>query len=224
MVPQGPVSLNPAPDKIASQLANSEGLGRVRLHTQHSLGRQDQVRRLAAFRQGRPEVGGLSAGAQQTLQSSWARATKTSYGLGFRYYTEFCRRHQFDEIEANAVNLINFLQEEFERGGKQYRTLNSYRSAVSATLGTCPNTGRPVGQHPLVCRFLKGVHRLRAPKTKLFPSWDIVKVLNYLKTWGVTEKLSLRKLLMRTAFLVALVCYKRPADLINMNITPLAAQ
>ena len=71
-----------------------------------------------------------------------------------------------------------------------------------------------------MCRFLRGVHRLRAPKTKLFPSWDIVNVLNYLKTWGVTEKLSLRKLLMRTAFLVALVCYKRPADLINMNITP----
>ena len=125
-----------------------------------------------------------------------------------------------DETEANEINLINFLQEEFEHGGKQYRTLNSYRSAVSATLGTCPNTGKPVGQHPLVCRFLRGVHRLRAPKTKLFPSWDIVNVLNYLKTWGVTEKLSLRKLLMRTAFLVALVCYKRPADLINMNITP----
>ena len=47
-----------------------------------------------------------------------------------------------------------------------------------------------------------------------------MKVLNYLKTWGVTGKLSLRKLLMRTAFLVALVCYKRPADLINMKITP----
>ena len=116
------------------------------------------------------------------------------------------------------MNLINFLQHEFETNERQYRTLNSYRSAVSATLGTCARNGRPVGQDPLVCRFLRGVHRLRPPKTKLFPNWDILQVVNYLKTWGKVKDLSLKQLLMKTSFLVALVCYKRPSDLINMDV------
>lgn len=116
------------------------------------------------------------------------------------------------------MNLINFLQFEYEVNKRQYRTVNTYRSAVSTTLGTCPNLGIPIGQDPLVCRFMRGVHRLRPPKTKLFPNWDIVSVLNQLLSWGETRTLSLRKLSMKTAFLVALVCYKRPADLCNMQV------
>ena len=38
--------------------------------------------------------------------------------------------------------------------GKQYSTLNSLWSALSATIP--PIEGQPVGQHPLVCRALQG--------------------------------------------------------------------
>ena len=117
-----------------------------------------------------------------------------------------------EESTPSAVNLINFLQFEFEANGKQYRTLNTYRSAVSTTLGTCPVRGSPVGQDPLVCRFMRGLLRLRPPKTKLFPTWDLVTVLN--------RSLTLLQLLKKTAFLVAVVCYKRPADLCNMQVVP----
>ena len=65
---------------------------------------------------------------------------------------------------------------------------------------------------------MRGLHRLRPPKTQLFPTWDIVTVLNRLASWGETKQLSLAKLLKKTAFLVALVCYKRPADLCNMQV------
>ena len=88
------------------------------------------------------------------------------------------------------MNLINFLQHEYKVNKKQYRTINSYRSATSTTLGTCPKLGIPIGQDPLVCRFMRGVHRLRPPKSKL----DIVTVLNNLVSWGETKTLSLRKL------------------------------
>ena len=43
-------------------------------------------------------------------------------------------------------------------------------------------------------------------------------VVNRLISWGEVEKLSLLQLLKKTAFLVAVVCYKRPADLCNMQI------
>ena len=119
---------------------------------------------------------------------------------------------------AGRVCPVNFLQFEFEENGKQYRTINTYRSAVSTTLGTCPVRGAPVGQDPLVCRFMKGLLRLKPPKTQLFPNWDLVTVLDRLMSWEDIKQLSLLQLLKKTAFLVAIVCYKRPADLCNMQI------
>ena len=65
---------------------------------------------------------------------------------------------------------------------------------------------------------MRGILRQRPPKTKLFPTWEVTSVLNYLKSWGLTRLLTLEQLLMKTAFLLALVCYKRPADLCNMQV------
>ena len=64
---------------------------------------------------------------------------------------------------------------------------------------------------------MRGILRQRPPKNKLFPTWDVTSVLNHLKSWGEARSLSLKKLLMKTAFLLGLVCYKRPADLCNMQ-------
>ena len=65
---------------------------------------------------------------------------------------------------------------------------------------------------------MRGLLRLKPPKTQLFPNWDLVTVLNRLIKWGEMEQLSLLQLLKKTAFLVAVVCYKRPADLCNMQV------
>ena len=88
----------------------------------------------------------------------------------------FCRAHLLDESAPSAVNLINFLQ--FEVNNRQFKTVNTYSSAVSSTLGTCPVLGKRIGQDPLVCRFMRRIHRLKPPKTTLFPSWELVTVLN----------------------------------------------
>ena len=169
VVLQGCQSVSTAAGEAACPQSDGLVSGRVPEHPQHSHRKVDQVCRLDAYRQGRPEVGGLSPGALSTLQQSWAKATQESYGLGFRYWTQFCRQHQLDEAAPSSVNLINFLQHEYEVNKKQYRTINSYRSATSTTLGTCPKLGIPIGQDPMVCRFMRGVHRLRPPKSKNFP-------------------------------------------------------
>ena len=156
------------------------------------------------YRQGWPKIGKLSFGAVETLQQGWADKTQEGYGLGYRYYTQYCKSNELDPFEPSPVNLINFLQSEFDKN-KEYRTINVYRSSVSSTLGPCPDTDLPVGQDPLVCRFMKGVRRRRPPKPKLFPTWRVNDVLEYLKSWGNVKNLTLRKLLLKTAFLVALV-------------------
>ena len=67
---------------------------------------------------------------------------------------------------------------------------------------------------------MKGLLRLKPPKTQLFPNWDLVTVLDKLVNWGNIKQLSLLQLIKKTAFLVAVVCYKRPADLCNMQVVP----
>ena len=86
------------------------------------------------------------------------------------------------------------------------------------TLGTYPELGKPVGQDPLVCRFLRWVHRLRPPKSRQFLTWEVSSVFSYIRSWGKTKDLSLKRLILKTAFLVALVCFKRLADSCNMNM------
>ena len=55
---------------------------------------------------------------------------------------------------------------------------------------------------------------------KLFPNWSIATVLTFLKSFGESKSLSLSRLLIKTCFLVSLVCCKRPACLRNMKKVP----
>ena len=65
---------------------------------------------------------------------------------------------------ASLSDIANFLSSEFENG-KQYSTLNTYRSAISATHP--PIEGYPVGQHLIVCRLLQGMFNERLPQPKV---------------------------------------------------------
>ena len=66
-----------------------------------------------------------------------------------------------DVSAPSSENLINFLQYEFEVNGRQYRNIHTYRLAASSSLGTFPALGKPIDQDPLVCRYMRGVNRLR---------------------------------------------------------------
>ena len=68
-----------------SQPNDSARSGKFRELSSKDKGKQDKVCRLAAYWQSRPEMGRLSSGAITIVQSSWAKGTEESYGLGFRY-------------------------------------------------------------------------------------------------------------------------------------------
>ena len=132
------------------------------------------------------------------------------YGLGYRYYTEFCRKHQLDPFVPDPLNLQNCLTFCLEVKKCQYRTLNCYRSAVSSTLSIDPASGQPVGRDALVSTSFRGVCRLQPPRIKLFPNWSIATVLSYLKSIGDSRSLSLSQLLVKP-------CCTRPPCLHNMR-------
>ena len=60
------------------------------------------------------------------------------------------------------------------------------------------------GTHPIVIRFMKGVFNSRPTKARYPYTWDVDKVLNYLKTLSPVRQLSLKDLTLKLRMLIVL--------------------
>ena len=152
---------------------------------------------------------GLSAEAFDLLCSAWRGSTEKSYAVAWRKWSLWCQSTERDPLSASLEDIVEFLTSEFQ-AGFQYSTINSIRSALSATLP--PIDGTPVGQHPLVSRLLQGIFNRRPPLPKYNSTWDVNTVIIYIRE-GQTETLSLKDLSYKLAMLLALLSATRSSDL-----------
>ena len=90
--------------------------------------------------------------------------------------------------------------------GKEYRTINVYRSALSAILPKLD--GFSVGQRLLVCQTMKGIFQSKPPLPRYCSSWDVSGVLEYIKSLGNNEDLTIKQLSAKLA-LCAHICGAR---------------
>ena len=100
------------------------------------------------------------------------------------------------------------------KSGKQHSTINSYRSALSATLA--PIDGFPVGQHPLVCKLLQGVFNRRPPAPRYTGMWNVSTVVSHILE--MPSDLSLKELSKKLAMLLALSNASRSSDLHALDL------
>ena len=112
--------------------------------------------------------------------------------------------------------VLEFLCERFE-AGKQYRTINTLRSAISMTHEEVD--GVRVGQHPMVSRFLKGVYNLRPPAPKYTVMWDIDTVLDHISELPDNDHLDLQQLSHKLTMLLALTNADRCSDLTALDLS-----
>lgn len=75
-----------------------------------------------------------------------------------------------------------------------------------------------MGCHPLVVRFLTGVYNLRPTKPKYIETWDVSKVLCYLKTLSPEENLSLKLLTYKLVMLISLTQASRSQSIAILSI------
>ncbi|XP_074643979.1 uncharacterized protein LOC141900830 [Tubulanus polymorphus] len=69
--------------------------------------------------------------ATRLFTLSWRQGTQSAYKSAWKKWSGWCDERQIDPLQASVESIGNFLAEEFE-SGKQYTTLNGYRSALSA--------------------------------------------------------------------------------------------
>ena len=101
---------------------------------------------------------------------------------------------------------MDFLALQFHEG-KEYRTVNVYRSALSAVLPLID--GHKVGPHPLICQLLKGVFQLRPPQPRYATTWQVSKVVHYISSSGSNSHLPTKLLSYKLVGLLALTAPDR---------------
>ena len=104
----------------------------------------------------------------------------------------------------------------------EYRTINNYRSAISAYHNYVE--GKPVGQHPLVCALLSGIFIEKPPKPRYVFIWDVQVVLVYIKTnWADNKTLSIADLTLKLVTLLALTAASRASAIHHLDVRFMAA-
>ena len=103
----------------------------------------------------------------------------------------FCCEREIDQYKPSVNNVIAFLTK-LHQQGVGYSALNTAKSVVSSVVNLISNY--QIGTHPLVKQFMKGVfHKNPSLPRNLF-TWDVSRVLVYLRSLWPPSTLSLNLL------------------------------
>ena len=159
------------------------------------------------------EKQGFSRHVTNVLVNSWRPSTQRQYSVYFKKWAVFCSERQIAPLSPTLDNVLEFLYTLLDLS---YSALNTARSALSCMVMI---DKIPVGQHPIVCRFLKGAFQQKPPSPKYYGIWDINQVLQFLKNYSPNNSLSLKELTYKLATLLALVTIQRKQTLLQLDIS-----
>ena len=158
---------------------------------------------------------GISPRAATYILESWRAGTGKQYSAAWSCFIGWCKQRSRDPVQASVGTVCDFLSDQFGEG-KSYSTVNSYRSALPGML--VPVNGRPIAEHPLIVRLLKGRFNLRPPVPKYSGTWDVNIVLKLLENWHPLETLEMKHLAFKTVALVGLVSAQRSQALAVLTL------
>ena len=167
--------------------------------------------RVACVRQSL-QVRGILGDVAKLILAAWPPGTNSVYNSAWNKWHSWCDELKIDSFCPTLANITAFLAHYFDKG-LEYRTINTYRSALSGVLP--PIEGFPVGQHPLVVRLLKGILDLR-PRYQ--QAWDVNVALDFLRSLPTNEALPLSTLSQKLALLLALTAPKRSSELKMLDL------
>ena len=96
-----------------------------------SPGGSSSLGRLACVRR-QLQLEGLLDGVVNIIRQSWRNSTEAAYLSAWRMWVRWCCGRGGDPVSAPLSEVLEFLLEQYQ-AGKQYRTTNSFRSAISMT-------------------------------------------------------------------------------------------
>ncbi|CAG2195281.1 unnamed protein product [Mytilus edulis] len=112
--------------------------------------------------------------------------------------------------------VLEFFTTLFKEGNLGYSSLNLARGALSSLGLTIDSI--PVGRHAMVIRYMKGIFNLRPPRPRYESTWDVSKVLHFLRSLSPVKYLKLKDLTLKLTMLIALTNAARAQSIHLMNV------
>jgi hypothetical protein len=150
---------------------------------------------------------GVLEEAATIIRAAWRPGTEKQYRTYVEKWRAYCQSKQTHLFQTTLAHILDFLLMLFNEG-LSLSTINTARSALSFLVN--PIDGKSVGEHALVCRFLKGVKRLRPSLPKYKFTWDPTIVINFITNMTHTE---LKDITHKITMLLALLTAQRAQTL-----------
>ncbi|CAC5393416.1 unnamed protein product [Mytilus coruscus] len=144
---------------------------------------------------------------QKQLQSCMKKHADQEPNWG--KWVSWCSEQSVNPFQAPLATVIEFLTKLF-RDGLQYRTINTYRSAISKNHPLIDSL--QVGKHPLIIRHMRAIFNERTPTSEYEFSWDVDIVLNEILSWGTNQALDIKHLSWKLVMLLALSSAGRASE------------
>ncbi|KAK3101242.1 hypothetical protein FSP39_002051 [Pinctada imbricata] len=157
---------------------------------------------------------GFSQRVTSLLLSSWSSGTNISYNSAWSKWNSWCSERAVNPLHAPLAVILDFLAD-LHAKGLYYSTINLHRSAISSC--HVKVDGFQVGEHPLVKRLMRGIYRVSPPLPRYSHTWEVDKVLTYLKSLGPNISMTLKNLTLKLTMLLALTAAKRCSELARLD-------
>ena len=152
-----PGTINRQSDVITSTSRSADIIGRSDAPT--NTNQYTEISGMESFRRIK-EAAGVSKQTSELLAAGWRKGTQTAYNSCWRQWSSWCHTRQADPFHTSVENIADFLAELYARG-YEYRTINNYRSAISALHAEME--GKKVGKHELICQLMTGIFNKNPP-------------------------------------------------------------
>ena len=157
---------------------------------------------------------GFSEKAISVMQQSRRPGTQNAYNSSWNKWHCWCVERGLDPFQSTLESIVNFLSELLD-SGLEYSTINGYRSSISAFHKEID--GSKIGQHPIIKQFMAGAFNMKPPQPRYNDTWDVDKVLDYIRSLGDNGALTDKMLSLKVTMLLALTNASRAHELKNLN-------
>ncbi len=151
------------------------------------------------------------------ITNSRRSGTREHYNSKLVQWKDWCIINDISPINCPIADVLNFLGH-LKSIGRAYSTIGLARSAISAVHSLCD--GVPIGQHPLISRFMKGVFNSIPPVPKYAGTWDVQAVLNVLQSplFADNHVISFHNLQVKVVLLILISTACRISVLLRLQV------
>lgn len=152
------------------------------------------------------------------FSKTWRPSTSTAYKGHILRWAKWAESREISIIKPKVAQVLRFLREYFETG-VGYGAINSARCALSVILPR--GGGTTIGEHFLVKWFLKSCYEKRPPQPRYSNFWPVETVLNWIKSLGTNESMTMKMLSLKLTLLLLLVSSQRGQTILMLDVTRL---